>query len=163
MADKNIYVSRPKADAGTNNSMKKNAKEKSGLPYRFALITTILMVVLTVTFIVLLSSLLSYLLRTSDSYHEEPRSFYYYVENGKYVDAVAAKNRNEAGGYTVQSNKEYKEYYALADYFYAASLYKVYSAGGDPRAEEALKTMEESAALVGDLQFAIEDVNSILK
>ena len=53
MADKNIYVSRPKADAGTNNNMKKNAKEKSGLPYRFALITTILMVVLTVTFIVL--------------------------------------------------------------------------------------------------------------
>ena len=133
------------------------------LPGKFALVTGIIMVALTIAFVVLLTTFVAYMTRTAERYHDEPRTFYYYVQGGRYVDMIDSRIRNEVAGYTEASDSEYKEYYALADYYYAESLYKVYSARKDPRAADAMKDMEESAAKLDSLKFATADVDSLFK
>ena len=72
-------------------------------------------------------------------------SFYYSITDERYYSMVGAYHSNTQGGF--EADKDTKEYYGVAKYFEAASLYYAYQvAGNEEMAEffsEKMKLAEE--------------------
>lgn len=72
----------------------------------------------------------------------EDYSFYYSMKDGQYERMVRMYHYNEA--YDVRQTSELTEYYGVARYYEAASLYKAYLASGDTqKAADYKATMDE--------------------
>lgn len=120
-------------------------------------ILTVMVVVAVIAFISFVSQLFS----CSRDYVRSDESLWYSVESGDYSDLVIAteeiRNRN------IKTTDLYEQCFSVADYFDAASHYKVKSELG--KTEEALeyrRKMEEAAEKLKDHQDVVDDINDKL-
>ena len=95
------------------------------------------------------------------SYNRNADDLWWYVKNGNYVEVVTARNSNEAAG--VFETNELSEIYAIADYFEAASMYKVAVFRNDTTAmDKYITAMGEAYMEMGDVNYLAEDINEKL-
>ncbi len=88
-------------------------------------------------------------------------SFYYRLSDGDYGAAVEMYYLNQANN--VKADDELRQYYAVAEYFEAASFYKAFSYAGDElRAEKYLAHMDEAESRMGALSFEADKINERL-
>lgn len=88
-------------------------------------------------------------------------SFYYNLEEERYFNMVDAYYRNTMAGFT--GNREMKEYYGVAQYFEASSLYQAYTVYGN--AEQAghfLEKMEQVETAMGGWSVAKDPIHKQL-
>lgn len=86
----------------------------------------------------------------------------YCIQNKDYAQLVKLMYQNETE--ELEADEELQEYYAVARYFEAASMYKAYvDAGEKEKVNQKLLIMNEQEKLTGELQFVIENINEKLK
>lgn len=111
------------------------------------LICDIIITIQAVVIVIIALALVWEITNTFDSSYAA-RSFHYDMQAGRYDDMVEMYHYNEARGYKVTD--ELSEYYGVARYYEAASLYKAYLAvGNEDEAERCKSAMEEAAAQMG--------------
>ena len=95
------------------------------------------------------------------SYDATSNSFWYWMEDGRYTEMVQRTWWNRFEG--VKETEEYEQCYAVAEYFEAASLYKVAEYKKDVEKQEKYsKIMEEKLAYLHDIMYIAEDINNKL-
>ena len=88
-------------------------------------------------------------------------SFYYRLTDGDYSQMVEMYYYNEANG--VKADSELRQYYAVAEYFEAASWYKAFDSAGDSaRAAEYETKMADAGNDMGALSMVAEDIRQSL-
>lgn len=94
-------------------------------------------------------------------YTTDANSFYYDINDGRYAEMVISAEENRAMG--VRETKELKPCYAVADYFEAASYYKVYIENDKKEvADKYLKTMTACRKDMDDFEYAADDIDEKL-
>lgn len=89
-------------------------------------------------------------------------SFYYRLSDGDYGAMVDMYYSNESNN--VKPDEELGMYYAVAEYFEAASWYKAYGEAGDSRWGEVYRqAMDEAQAQMGSLNMLAEDIRIALE
>ena len=114
-------------------------------------------------FLVILSSVFIDEIRHMNySYTYSASDFWYAVEDGRYSSLVERRWSNEYS--KEQPEDEMGQCYAVADYFEAASLYKVAVAKEDVVASEKyLDIMLEKYEAFEEVSYVAEDINKVLK
>jgi len=99
--------------------------------------------------------------RDSFGWAYDADSFYYRLSDGDYGSAVEMYYLNEAN--KVKADDELRQYYAVAEYFEAASFYKAFrDAGDEGSAERYLARMEDAERRMGVLSFEAGKIDDIL-
>lgn len=120
-----------------------------------------ILVVLSVFFVILGSVLLSELKSMNYFYSYDDSDFWYAIEQGRYSSIVEKRWQNEYS--KEQPEGEMGQCYAIADYFEAASLYKVAVEKKDTvNAEKYLNIMTEKYKEFGDVSYVAEDIKQKL-
>ncbi|MGN1146663.1 MAG: hypothetical protein ACI4R5_09455 [Acetatifactor sp.] len=92
-------------------------------------------------------------------YKEE--SFVYRMQDESYMSMVEMYHTN--AGLQLKSSKEAEEYYGVAQYYEAASYYKIFFEAGDVlRMEKYLQKMNEASEKMGELGFVTEKIDARL-
>lgn len=88
-------------------------------------------------------------------------SMFYCVDAGDFHYMVERYHRNEEGGF--KGSKAMQEYYGVARYYEAASLYRAFEEAKDTERAEREKTrMEEALAQMGTWAVVKEEINTQL-
>lgn len=125
------------------------------------IITNIIIVILSIILVFFSVSLISQLVNYKSAYQASENTLYMQIRDGDYFSMLDEVKQNRILG--VHENAEYKECYAVADYFEAASLYKAYMENGQEKmAAKYKEKMTESQKKMGDLTYTAEDINSKL-
>ncbi|MBP9996270.1 MAG: hypothetical protein KBT19_03225 [Lachnospiraceae bacterium] len=128
----------------------------------FTVFTNIIIALLAVAIVCLTIVITSRLVKGRYVYTVEPRSLHYEAVNGEYTYLLENKLRNEAAGLTSENNPEYIPYYALADYYLAASRYKVYMTMNDSQGMNTQrKIMNEAVSKMDALDYCTQDINEL--
>lgn len=91
-------------------------------------ILNILIILLSFLFIITAGVMIEEL-HTVNSYTYSENSFYYNIEGERFFNMVGGYHQNTQAGF--EGNKNMKEYYGVAEYYEAASLYKAYTVAGN--------------------------------
>lgn len=90
----------------------------------------------------------------------QPESLYYRLEDGDYERMAQMVWRNRVMG---ETDEEYAEYYAVADYFEAAVQYRICTETGDSAgAEKWLKKMADAEGRLGIFSGEKEKIRNFL-
>lgn len=119
------------------------------------------LIVLSITLVITITVLIGEVRFMKAVYTHDADDFWYAIEYENYANTVNMKWDNEAKG--VYEDRELKQCYAVADYFEAASLYKaaVYTKNTEDM-QEYLSVMKESYALLDDISYVAEEINTKL-
>ena len=119
------------------------------------------MIVLSISLVIIGLVLISEMRYMNYSYSYNDSDFWYSIEDGRYASIVEMRWKNEYS--KEQPEGEMEQCYAIADYFEAASLYKVAMAKEDAVASEKyLDIMQEKYKIFEDVSFVAEDINQKL-
>lgn len=119
------------------------------------------MIVLSVSLVIIGLVLISEMRYMNYSYSHDASTFWYAIEDGRFASIVEYRWQNEYS--KEQPEGEMEQCYAIADYFEAASLYKVAEVKGDKVASEKyLDIMQEKYKLFDDVSYVAEDINQKL-
>ena len=119
------------------------------------------MIVLSVSLVIIGLVLISEMRYINYSYSYNASDFWYAIEDGRYASIVEYRWQNEYS--KEEPEGEMEECYAIADYFEAASLYKVAEVKGDAVASEKyLNVMQEKSKIFEDVSYIAEDINQKL-
>ena len=122
------------------------------------LVTNIILSILTVIFVILLVGFIYEMSEIGYRYEEDANQIWYRIEDGRYADVVSVVERNRGIG--VEETPELQECYAIADYYQAASLYKVKMAVGDlEAAEKNKKLMKKKRYYFEQVSFVFDDID----
>lgn len=95
------------------------------------------------------------------TYTYKEQNFLYSLEEKNYTRMVEMMYDNETAG--VLLTPTYKECYAIARYYEAATYYKAYlEAGDEVRAAGKKEIMNEQLSYMGELSYAAEDIKKEL-
>lgn len=126
------------------------------------LVSNIILIVLSIT-LAFFIAIMIFMLK-ENSFSPSPAkedSLYFQVQSHDYAYLVRRIKANEVMGY--EPTEEEKEYYALADYYEHAFLYKMYEDNGmTDRAEIYKAKMVVDAAGVGFLESEIHYIEEVL-
>jgi len=119
------------------------------------------LIVLSLALVLSIIMLITEMKYSFTSYNRDADDLWWYVNNGNYVELVTARNSNEAAG--VFETSELSEIYAIADYFEAASLYKVAVFKNDTAGmNKYISAMDEAYMEMGDINYLAEEINEKL-
>lgn len=119
------------------------------------------LIVLSLALVLSIIMLITEMKYSFTSYNRDADDLWWYVNNGNYVELVTARNSNEAAG--VFETSELSEIYAIADYFEAASLYKVAVFKNDTAGmDKYISAMDEAYMEMGDINYLAEEINEKL-
>lgn len=106
-------------------------------------------------------SLFSEMRRYESDYNKKEETFLYAIQYKDYPRLLEVSHRNRS---MKDGNSErFEEYHGVADYFQAASYYKMYRENNQPqKAEEMKKKMEEAKIRMGKYAYLQEEINQIL-
>ena len=128
---------------------------------RRSFFTTIIIIILAIVLTISTFRLAEELFGYRSSYKTESRSMYYAIQNNQYFQLPDEVRNNRILG--VKENAEYKECYAVNDYFEAAGKYKAYLENGDlETADSYKKKMDDCISRMGDLSYAASEINKDL-
>ena len=121
-------------------------------------VSNIILSILTIIFVILLAGFISEMSDMGYRYKEDANQMWYRIEDGKYADLVNVVERNRGIG--VEETSDLQECYAIADYYQAASLYKVKMAVGDlEAAEKYKKLMNKKRYYFEQVSFVFDDID----
>lgn len=119
------------------------------------------LIVLSLSLVISMAVLISEVRYMTNQYSRTARTFWYEINEGQYTDVIKGRHTNEVNG--VVETPELRECYAVADYFEAASLYKVaVHTGNTEDMEKYLAVMEEAYKLFEDVPYIADDINAKL-
>jgi len=119
------------------------------------------MIALSIWLVIMGSVLLSEMKDMNYSYSHSASDFWYAIEDGRYSSIVEKRWKNEYS--KEQPEGEMGQCYAIADYFEAASLYKVAEAKKDTvNSEKYMNIMLEKYKAFGDVSYVAEDIKQKL-
>ncbi len=125
------------------------------------LIANIVLVLLSITLVIALLTLVAEVGSFNKYYDKEANSFWWDYDNGRYVDSISSKYRNEYNG--IKETAELTQCYAVCEYFEAASLYKAaVHTGKEDKAMKYLETMAKAYSEMGDVSYLAEDIDAKL-
>ncbi len=160
MDNKNVYV--PKPDGSVVKRVSKAPAPKG----KMSSLLTLLNIAIGVLAAVLVIEGFVIVAKTREInrvYYNEPRSLSGLLKRSDFGMLVNFVGTDRARGVDESKQTEYAPFYAVADYYKAASLYKVYAAKGyDDRAARELDKMEKTKSDMGDLDMFVEDINQTL-
>jgi len=140
-----------------------NGDRAAAKPYSATkeMIANIILIVLSALF-VLATLQVGIEIADIDNYYENnPSSFWWEYESGRYSGSVKERYENEYNG--VEMTEELAQCYAVSEYFEAASLYKTaVHTGKTDKAAEYKATMEDAYSRMGDVSYLAEDINEKL-
>lgn len=91
------------------------------------------------------------------NYSHDADSFYYRLQDEDFGTMVEMYHRNKEAG--VEGNQELKQYYGIAEYFEAASYYKIYQETGDEtQMKKYYDQMENAKNRMGELSFVSDKI-----
>ena len=94
-------------------------------------------------------------------WHSDEKDFYHAIESGDYGRTVEYYYRNIQSG--CEGDAELKEYYGVAKYYEAASLYKAYlKAGNTEQAEKYQERMNAALNEMGEWMIVKEPIHEQL-
>ena len=118
-------------------------------------------IVLSISLVIIGLVLISEMRYIDYSYAHDASTFWYAIEDGRYASIVEYRWKNEYS--KERPDGEMEQCYAVAEYFEAASLYKVAEAKNDAVASEKyLSIMQEKYKLFEDISYVAEDINQKL-
>ena len=95
------------------------------------------------------------------SYTRDADDLWWYINNGNYVEVLSARHSNDAAG--VMETRELSEIYAVADYFEAASMYRIAVFKNDTEdMNKYIAAMGEAYVEMNDVAYLAEDINEKL-
>lgn len=121
---------------GTNQKAQNTAKNPK------VVICDLIIGVLAVVIVIMVLAISSEVVVSWDGGYSE-NSLYYNMRDGRYANMVEMVRYNEACG--VKETDALAEYYGVAHYYEAASLYKAYLELGDTEQADAYKAAMEEA------------------
>lgn len=125
------------------------------------LVANIILAVLSVTLVIAFIALVSEMSDINRYYEKDANNFWWAYESGRYADSIRDKYENKYNG--VKETAELTQCYAVSDYFEAASLYKAaVFTGKEDKAKEYLEKMAKAYALMGDVEYLAEDIDTKL-
>lgn len=134
--------------------------EKKALNTKDNLLTSLL-VLLTIAFIVSLLIMFSRINYRNKIYKNEVRVFTACISREDYLSLVDDWQRNLRYGITAETNPEFKEVYAIAEYYYLLPEYRVFKEKGYTEKvaeyEERLKKDREN---MGELEVLADDFDA---
>lgn len=142
------------------NTQSMKNKQK-GVTKAVNMILNIITVVLSICFLMTVGVMIDEFYQAfTPGYSED--SFYYYITGEQYHSLVGAYHSNTQEGF--QPNKDMKEYYGVAKYFEAASLYHAYQvAGNEEQAAFFAKKMEQAESEMGGWSVTKEPIGKYLE
>lgn len=144
----------PVYDAESKTETGKNTKIKEW-------IANIALVVLSILLGISLVGLIAEVRWVGYDYTRDESDFWYYIDKEFYGQVVDYRWENEALG--IKKTAELEQCYAVADYFEAASLYKVALYHNDTeKMEQYVTTMKESYSKMDDVSYLAENINDKL-
>lgn len=100
-----------------------------------------------------------FMFKEADSYNYSNTSINYAMKGGEYSRMVSYAISNRASGYGI-GDRDYEEYYAVADYFEAQVYAHMYDVAGDSaRAAKWSAKAEEAVPRMGLLSPEAEKIN----
>lgn len=155
-----IFVPRP--DGSRKPFKKSSSKESRKLTTLVSVLNVvigILAAVLVIEFFVIASQIRN----QNHMYYNEPRALSGTIKRGEFGLLVNFVTADRAKGIDESKRTEYGPFFAVADYYKAASIYKVYiEKGYADRAKEQLEKMEQYRQKMGDLDIFVEDIHQSL-
>lgn len=125
------------------------------------LVANIILAILSVTLVIAFITLVSEMSDINRYYEKDANNFWWAYESGRYADSIRDKYENQYNG--VKETAELTQCYAVSEYFEAASLYKAaVFTGKEDKAKEYLETMAKAYALMGDVEYLAEDIDTKL-
>lgn len=96
------------------------------------------------------------------TYESEPRSLLYCIKEYDYHSLLDEVHSNRANGFDEKSNPQYKEPYAVSDYFEAELFYNVYKESDPDRANKLKVIMEESKSKLDSLDYVPDNIDDMM-
>ena len=91
-------------------------------------------------------------------YYFEKDSFFYDIEDEEYWNLPRERKANMVSN--VPDDAQMLEYYAVADYYEAASMYYAYeNIGNVAKSADAKAEMEEAKGRMGDLSYCADEID----
>lgn len=121
-------------------------------------IANAIIVLLSICFVILALVAVAEVADMNYSWAREEDEFWRYISDGNYSDIVKDVYHNENEG--VKPTPGLEQCYAVANYFHAASLYKVAVNVGDTKdMEKYSAVMEECLTYMDDVSYIVEDIH----
>lgn len=118
-------------------------------------------VIAVLTFILIISSISTISDIRGNKFTNSASTMYYAVQSKNYYRLPEYKIDNVFDG--VKYTEEYKEAYAIADYFTAASMYRAYcEVEKSKEAKQYYELMQESLTNMGEFTYAADEINEQL-
>lgn len=180
----NAYYQRPNNSGSNNNNSRQNVNNQQNAgyyqpnyqPQQYVnysrpvvsrqgstknLVANIILAVLSITLVMGFIGLVSEMSNINNYYEKDANNFWWAYESGRYADSIRDKYENKYNG--VKETAELTQCYAVSDYFEAASLYKAaVFTGKEDKAKEYLEKMAKAYALMGDVEYLAEDIDTKL-
>lgn len=162
-----IYYEKPKHRQNPQDKVKGSAPigEQQGDPKNKIknLIANIVLVVLSIALVVNVAIAIGIVNDMNRIYVVDEDDFWYYISEGRYTEMVTNTWQNRA--YEVDTEgTTLEQCYAVAEYFEAASLYKVAEELGNEEDKAKYKAiMEDKLTHMGDILYVAEDINAKLE
>jgi len=126
-------------------------------------LANVAIVVLSIVLVGVFAAFLGSIKMSETSYAVSPESMLSNIRTGRYDTLVSYWKENVASGHDVDSDPNFKEPYAVAEYYDSAFKYRICLETGDKaRADELLAIMEEDVEKMGDLVFCVDEIDSIV-
>jgi len=120
-----------------------------------------IMIVLSVLLVINLCISVTVIADINYSWTNDEERFWYRINDGDYAQLVEYTWLNRFGG--IRETDGLKQCYAVAEYFEAASLYKVAEYMGNIKDKDKYaKIMEEKLVYFDDIMYIAEDINEKL-
>ena len=125
------------------------------------LIANVVIIVLTVIFVLLFFVAIAEMKDVDYTWTRDEDDFWYYISDGQYQELIESFYHNQNEG--VRETEELKQCYAVAEYFEAASFYRVALSVNDQEDIEKYKAiMEECLLEMDDIAYVAEEINQKL-
>lgn len=142
------------------NEQEEKLQERKSKVKNFVL--NIVLGILAFVFVILLIVFMNEMLHIGYRYVHDSNDLWYRIERGDYENLIDSVESNR--GYLEKVTPKMQECYDVADYFKAASLYKVKEGIGDLDATMEYKAvMDEIRVKYESIDFIFEDMDSKLK
>lgn len=121
-------------------------------------IANAIIVLLSISFVIFALVAVAEVADRNYSWERDENEFWRYIADGNYSDIVQYVYHNENEG--VKPTPGLEQCYAVANYFQAASLYKVAVNVGDTEDMEKYSAMmEECLTYMDDIEYVVEDIH----
>lgn len=123
----------------------------------------VLIGILGAIFLILLTVIVSGLIRGETKKPSEARTLSYALSREKYNEITSTIYREKGNRYTESSSKDYYKYQGVGEYYKNAIMYNAMENKDEPRAQLCSQNMTEAKAKMKEFSFVADDMDRIIE